>query len=298
MTTGFRQTLAERSRERIKKQKRLRRYFWAVYFFVILGAFGYIVIHPAWFIKEVRIEGAYSLSPHALSEKIIDHLSGRTFLFLPKQSFLFVSKRDIAENILTQYSRIFNVKVSISGFDTLLIVVDERRPQLLGCPLPTSSSSCFYIDQNGVLFEPAPRFSPGVFLTIVSPLVEERNVNHQVLESSEVELLPPFLSRLRKVLTDRLATEFLASDVTLLAHDDAEISLYHQSDQKSVWQLRFNRKSDFAKTLFYLDSALSTETFQADWLKAPKALEYVDARFGKKIFYRYLTYATSSSANN
>jgi len=299
MNISFRQALAERSRERERHYRRAARYFWLFYLMIIFCTSVYIVVHPFWFIQEIKVGGTYALSPHSLAQVVQENLSGEMFYLFPRQSFLFATKRKIANDLLEKYPRLNRVRISVEGLNVLLIEVDERRPMIIGCPTELSTSTaCFYLDQNGVMFEPSPRFSPGVFFTVVSPLIKPSNINYQILSPNEVVDLPNFVKQIEAISEKQLITDFLIGDTELLANDDVAVRLHQSKNQGDFWELRFSRRNDFAKSLFYFDAAVGTEAFQADWLKSSEALEYIDVRFGKKVFYRFSTYATSSAISN
>lgn len=73
---------------------------------------------------------------------------------ISSKSILFVNKEKISNSILEKFPDINKAIVSQKFPQTLGVVVTERTPVGAYCPLMDSNINCFYIDKDGVIFQP------------------------------------------------------------------------------------------------------------------------------------------------
>jgi hypothetical protein len=160
-------------------------------------------------------------------------------------------------------------------------LVEERNPAALLCAgsnatgTDSGAISCSFMDENGFIFQPAPSFSGGIFVKFIdqrqatSSSIENAAIGKETISEPELQKLLSF----EKLLGSQAIT---VSKIILKKNGEYEIYL------KEGWYILLNSKNEpnpsFNNLLLVLDSNIKE--------KRPQ-LEYIDLRFGNKVFFKY-----------
>ncbi|MDO8561156.1 MAG: hypothetical protein Q7R91_02990 [bacterium] len=251
---------------------------------VVAGVF-YALRLPRLRIQEISIVGAKSILEDDISSLALSDISGSSFYLIPKDSYFFVRLSRIENLIKNKFLRIVEVRAQKTFKSALNIVVTERDIWGMGCikteikevaGIASKQESikktgpCFYIDKTGFAFEDVSSFEGGLLPVVYTD--GEGTLGSSIIQSSNVA----FFEEAAKTLESSLQLPLLSVEISSKNSDDVRLNL------KEGWSLIVLRNKPSSNWISFLKTLLDGE------IKDKRAgLDYVDLRFGNKVFYKY-----------
>ncbi len=234
----------------------------------LLGGLTYIARMPNLQVRNIFFEGVEILEKEELEKKTLEFMEGNYAYFIPKSSLALVSAGALEQFLSKEFLAIASIKVSKRYPDTLGIYLKERKPWGIFCI--NQASGCVYLDHTGFAYESAPGSMGSLILKIKSDYLGVE-IGASPLSTASVE----YLERIRRGFLETLGLEIVGFE--LLAKIPSEIRARTQDG----FEVYLSRDDDLEKTLRILKPVLGEEIG-----KRRKDLEYIDARFGSKVFFR------------
>lgn len=226
-------------------------------------------------IKSVTIVGNKVTDSYLVEKLVKEQIAGYYLWFFPKANFLIYPKGKIKDKLTSEFKIFKEVSISLKGIKTLEIKVLEREGKYTWCgnSFTDSPEKCYFMDENGYIFDVAPYFSGDVYLKFFGK--GELGVNFS----------PDIFSKLISFRDNIEKLEIKTSSLSV--KDDGDIELYLANSSQNTPKIIFKTNSDFEKILGNLQAILATEPLQSDFKKKYSSLEYIDLRFGNKVYYRF-----------
>ena len=219
-------------------------------------------------IKEIAIKGNNSVSVEVLRDKIAGHLNWSYYGIFPRDNIFFIPKEEIKKDILIDIPRVKNVRLDRKlFFRNLAVEITERQNGGILCRRET----CSFIDEDGFVFEKAPYFSGSIYLRFFDERVGSSSdiaMGENLLSSGEFKKLLDFKELASKKRVD-------ISEIVLKKEETYEI---HTAEK---WRILIN--SRHGANDFFINLATTLDEIKDERLK----LDYIDLRFGNKIFYKF-----------
>lgn len=130
---------------------------------LIIGGLAAFIKSPRFLITNITVSGVRSLEAESVIEVARQGIRGAALGIVPRSHIFFLSKRAWQRAILEELPAAERIIVSFDGM-TANVDVTEREPQYVWCPTDTTDTRCAFLDDTGLRFEIAPRYSRGVFL--------------------------------------------------------------------------------------------------------------------------------------
>ncbi len=268
-------------RKEAKRAKLGRRKRRALYLNVLAAAFVVLAMAggltwasraPALSVKNLDIHGSRALS-HDVVREVVERMIDHPLAFaLGRKNIVLYPRAAIARAILELDPKIASVDVSAVALDSVVVTLEERRPVALWCSASENvQAPCYFLDRDGYLFALAPEFSGPVFTRFYGPLSSAEPLRATLLDSTTFRSLIGFIEKVGEL---GLKTE------SLLVRDEYDYELLLTGGSK----IFFARSDELSRVLENLSSVLSSETFKE---RGALSLEYIDLRFGNKVYYRY-----------
>jgi hypothetical protein len=148
--------------------------------FVVIAWLSY---RPLFQVESVVLEGVRGIDQSAVSAIITEPLSWRIVSRVNRNNMFFYPRGLVLRELMALDPRVADAKLTFDGARRLRITLREYIPSLLYCikgePSPVSGSStpdafddCYFADERGYVFTPAPTWSGYPFLTIVASSTE------------------------------------------------------------------------------------------------------------------------------
>ena len=279
----FSNTVSKRIRTRRRGETSLLRHVvWGGLTMCIVVGIGvalwYVTRLPYVTITHIEVEGADTVREDHVRAAMDMVLNGSYMLLVPHR-FAYTYPHDALVTALQAEARIRAVEIVRTKKDTLRVVLEEYVPYALWCTEEVVQNTCYFLDSAGYAFAPAPLLAGGSLVRHI----DEGNTElteKVVYTSDDLRAVHAFVSRLERELTLRV-TEVVytkALDIKLRINGGGTILIA--------------RDTDFDATFEYLVSVLASDTFTH---LEPGNFNYIDLRFGKKIFVNEETAQTATS---
>ncbi|MEO5646000.1 MAG: hypothetical protein ABIO57_02940 [Candidatus Paceibacterota bacterium] len=261
----------------VKPEQSKQRVNWKLILWLSLGAIliaGIIVLIklPRLQINNIEVVGANVADPGDVTEFVKMELQGKKLFFLPKTSIILVPEHKLEKDLKAQFSRFQTVRVSRKNFSTLTVTVSEYQGVYLWC---SDEENCYFMDQNGIAFAPAPVFSGSAYIKIFGGTVQP--LPFQALSTAQNDRVTLLLTKLPAIMI--VPTEFhFTSDHQL------DVLFNHDGHQASIM---FDPMADTQDALNVLFTGLRTNPLATKFHDSSKVLEYIDLRFSNRVVYKF-----------
>lgn len=252
---------------------------------MIVAFFGMLLI-SVWYgtraeavtISKVSVSGGETISHEEVERVVREKLDGAYLKFIPR-TFAFTYPHEDVEKSVREIKRIKNLSITRSGGNELVVEFDEYTPHALWCK-DSVSDGCYFLDENGYSFSSAPSLSGGSFMRFVT-IGRGPKEHEQAFETGEYHRAHELINLFRESDWDVSKAEIdAAGDAFLTITDGGEFKVSLKQDAKA--------------TVDNLLTVLNSDKFAHIH---PGNFEYVDLRFGTKVFVNEVTLETTASSS-
>jgi len=255
--------------------------FWLfVFLLFLLGSGGFFAFHYKILeIKEIVILGNQKIKTEDI-KPVLEKETIHKILFIKTRNVFLADLEKINKDLLKTFPLIANIKTEKTLLGVLKAQIIERVPIGILC----DSQSCFYFDSQGIVFEKAEGNN-----NFIDP-----SANLRVNSEQQVKIILE-LADYRITLTNKEITEENAEGILELGKklkDNFNIGLSEivlSSNQKQLrvktsegWTIFFEPENALLEQISNLNILLADKTISKD----RKNLDYIDMRYGSKIFYK------------
>jgi cell division septal protein FtsQ len=231
---------------------------------------------PFMLINAVEVTGNTTLSDSSIADAVLADVSGDYLFVFPKNNIFLYPKFKTEADLLQQMPTIAKVNVEAKNFNTLQVMVTERARKALWCGQTLdTSSSCFWLDQDGVAFS-------AVFdLSLDGNGTTTYQKYYGGLTGGEPQqYLTPDQFYSLSALIDALAQNQQSNSITGIAVDTQnDATVYFENGFKLLFSLSANGGDVYQRFVL----ALSSDAFANHQLSD---FQYLDLRFGDKLYYK------------
>ena len=250
-----------------------------------------------WTITNVQVSGIEQEKAPAIREATLVAVNGSYLGLFSRANAFVYPRRSLERTLMQSYTEAQRVSIHRSGLHTLIIDIEERKPAALICTtLPDFNGnelslddpgSCYFADENGLIFKKAPSFSGAVYHRYYIPGLAEK------AEASSTQGIVAEMAtttdefRLVQGVYDTLQRNTLVTDA-LLMKDNGEYEAYVRNPgaSSSTVVVYFNTITSPATQISNLISFWKHSVDTARTLKKVPEFESIDVRYGANVFYR------------
>lgn len=226
----------------------------------------YAVRLPFVTITNVVVHGTETVLSEDVRARAEVLLKGTYFGFVPRRFSLALPIKDIQKSI-HDIPRVADTFLTIEG-STLNIHVREYIPDMLWCASATATSTCFYVGANGVAYEQAPQLTGSMFMRFVVS-DNEPQIGDVLLDDNSRTLL----IAIAQIIEER--HDFYVARIEYTKDNDAVLYL------SGGGRLLVSTEGNLEETYANLASVLASDEYGG---LTPGNFEYIDLRFGNKVF--------------
>ena len=251
---------------------------------IVVALFGsvYIMFRTRLFtVTKYDLQGIPQASIPTIESRLAEIASVPLYKVLPSNRIFSHRREAIRDLVVTTLPGTKSVAIVPTSLHTLRITVNSYTP-------------LFKLDDNhaitkeGIIYEELDRTRKLPYLDVASSSIvtrKENDISIQTLVASTTipyEKLATLIEKIDSVL-------YPVSKVSIDSYGD--VGLY---DDRGTSQIKLPLTSDMNKIWSNILSAIDTEPLKSKLVKEGDALEYLDARFGNKVFYKFTN--TNSAA--
>jgi|GEM_PF-1530159 len=285
----------------LKKKKRIGSFviFWILIVLVISGA-GYLLYCPALAITKVSVEGARVMDSNNISDYVIQAISGKFWFVFPERNDLLYPARGIEAGLLKKFPRLAEATIDLTDRNSLVVSVKERDLDTVWCrgnevteAVASSTESepaendCYFADDRGLVFAPAPTFVGSVFVELHGGLASDP-IGTNPLSESAYKIASGFAKTLPNVFNKTANSQYRFLAVNILDKDDYSAIVVDSSRTgDNIWQILIGSDTDANTLAGNLYTILESSAFRKDMLDHKNNISSIDLRYGKKVFYKF-----------
>lgn len=235
-------------------------------------------------IKNIAVSGNITATSPDIEENVNSALAGAYFRIFSKRNIFIYPRAVVRESILKNFTRTKDVKVSFKDFNTISVEISEYAPFAEWCGEKTllkaaSSPSCYFMDDSGYIFASAPTFTGNVYLVYYGKLPQSLS------SSSESVIGKSFLPQ--KIFSN---VSIFAGNLKSFGLPPRDITRDENGDYTarllSGARILFSESEDLATTSENLLTIIGSGKIPLKDQKFLSNLDYLDLRYGNKIFYK------------
>jgi len=252
-------------------------------------------------IAEVQIVGNKIVDTEAIRTIVDEQITGKYLWLFPKTNILFYPENNIKNELQNKFKRLKEVSLSIESNKVLLVSLVEQEAKYIWCganlPVEIDSPNMnnnnqkyYFLNEDGYIFDEAPYFSGEVYfkfygLTDVGHLDSERST------SVDIPLGSYFSKQnFKQLISFRdILVSIGLKPIALYATPDGDIQilLSDKTPAGSGPKIIFRADSNFQNVAENLEAALNTEPLQSKFKNNYSSLQYIDLRFGNKVYDKF-----------
>ncbi|MFC1615006.1 cell division protein FtsQ/DivIB [Patescibacteria group bacterium] len=223
-------------------------------------------------ISEINISGNEVTNEKDIRKITQREMSGKYGWLFHRDNIFIYPKRNIEKELFALDKRIQEINIYRDSLTGIAIEVSERKPRYVWCESAHEeevADNCFFLDDEGYIFAKAPQFSGSVFFEFYGTRdFADNPLGNTFFEKSEFEKFVALKNEMERFNFEPVAfMEKEKGDFNILLKDGVNIM--------------FNKNQDIDVQLENLNSVAETIN------SSNKQLEYVDLRFGNKVFYKF-----------
>ncbi len=235
-------------------------------------------------IQTVKVSEAAGAETEKIKQSVEKEISGNYLFFFPKKNFLLYPSRSILKKLSGEFKMFKDISLRISKDRALLVSLTPRKASYLWCGEEYKRSAkepCYFLDDTGYIFEEAPFFSGNVYFKFYGKLAGEES------NPAGMEYLSGIFNKI--ILFKKTLEEIGLRPFALQGMDAGNMEFFLSSSNSSPLPpaVIFNANGDFNILAENLHTALSTEPLRSDFQKKYSSLEYIDLRYGNRVYYRF-----------
>lgn len=251
-------------------------------FFVTGGGISH---NAKWRIERIDVVGTKSVSEDVVRTLVRQKLEGNYFFVYARENSRLFPIVEIEQMLLETFPRIQSVFVERVDNHAIVVAVAERKPYALWCGDVFNAemyelNNCWFIDENGFVFDRAPIFSRGVYMEVYGKLVEKNTG----------DALRASLPYSRYTTANTFAKDLTVSvgkplRIAIKPEGELEATIYSSTKYPflSGVTIRFKDESNPEILIKNLLSAIPVQ-FPGN-IAPKKKLLYIDMRFGNKVIF-------------
>lgn len=255
-------------------------------FFAILASLIYISNRPSLNISEINIVGNKVLDVQTLKNTVQKQLTGKYLWFFSKTNILLYPESKIKSELKNKFKRIQDVNLSVKDNQVLMVSLNEREAKYTWCgqivDFAANQDKCYFLDQNGYIFDEAPYFSGEVYFKFYGMVGLDDSGTPLGSYFSKENFTKLIL--FKDTLINMGLKPFMLSTMD---NGDVELYLSTQTTKSTYPKIIFNINADLQNVAENLQAALTTEPLQSKFKNKYSSLEYIDLRFGNKVYDKF-----------
>lgn len=238
-----------------------------IFVLFIVGAVGFFRMSK-FKIQKISIKSySESIDKDELLRYVSNYLDKKYLGIFPLDNFFLFSKNEVKQDVLKDFPQIKEIILNKDFPNTINLEIKERESEAILC----YENDCSFLDEDSFIFQKAPFFSGS---TIVK-FRDERSgsvrpsLGDMLLDSDQFKNLIKF--------KDLLKSEKIEAEEIILK--DENIYDIIISDN---WKIVIDKENKIEDTFISLKTVIDSKI--KDKIKN---LEYIDLRFGNRVFYKF-----------
>lgn len=275
----------------IRHNRRIRRLRFFVFFLVLLiaiiFALSFFSGRKGMMINKIEITGTHIIDQNDIREEIYQNIFGKYIYLFDKANGFIYPHDQIYNNLISKFPRIEKLSVYRDNLKTLHIDITEKVGSYLYCGvnIPENEEelgeNCYFINNEGLIFDKAPYFSGNVYLKYYVDLENGHNkpLGLKLFNTEYFYKITRFIEGISSlgfkpiyIVIDKDGTNYLYLD---------------NKNNKNIPKIIFKNDDDFDIIKDNFEIAMKKKEFSNEVNLKYDRLLYIDLRFKNKVLYKF-----------
>lgn len=244
----------------------------------VVALFYFYFYTPLFSVTAYQISGVDEESRISISERLSTLDKQKAYKLFPRDKIFTYSTKIIYSTIIEAVPETKSIEVRPVGLHTIKIEVTPLRPLFR-----VSNSQA--LTEDGIIFSTKYKLTSFPLITIASSTthtIKNHGITFTQMVIPGMDTTTVFLSELSSISDKVSSIIFPVGSIVVEATGD--ISCYNEDKTSKILLLI---DSDFKKVWSTIVSAIDTDPLKLKLAKNREGLEYLDVRYGNKVFYRF-----------
>jgi len=243
-------------------------------------------------IKEIEIAGNKIVETETIKTTIEQQIARKYLWIFPKANILYYPKNTIKNELQNKFKRLKDISLSIKDNKILKVSLSERLALYIWCGAMSpeallledsrskaSGEKCYFLDEDGYVFDEAPYFSGDVYFKFYGSLDTDNPLGSYFSKQNFKQLIS-----FKDILTN-MKLKIIA--LSIINNEDAEMILVKGRFSITEPKIIFKINADFQNIAENLQAAINTEPLQSKFKNKYGTLQYIDLRFENKVYDKF-----------
>lgn len=249
--SSYRKNSIKSKIDRVKPKKSILKklWFWVSCFSVIvLIAIVYFLLFFSHIqVANINISGNQKVDTEEIKNVILKDINFNIISIggwnVNSKSMLLVDEKKISKDILSRFFVVETVKIARKLPQSLEVLITERKPVGVFC----EANNCFYIDQNGEIFEGVRTIQDGILI------VRQSGKNLATIKEGDIVIERDIINKLSKI-QENMKANFQINLVSALINESSRLNVVTENGWKIYFDL--SSGSDINSQITKLNSLL------------------------------------------
>lgn len=239
----------------------------------------------------VEVTGNKIVDTEAIKTVVREQIIGKYFWLFPKTNILFYPESKIKNELQDKFKRLKDINLSIKNNKVLGISLSERKALYIWCgkaiPEIESNQKCYFMDEDGYIFDEAPYFSGEVYFKFYGGASINADLPAQAGNPSGSYFSKQNFKKL--ISFKDILIGIGLKPVALSAGEDGNVQVFLSGGTTLATgpKIILKADADFQNVAENLEAALNTEPLQSKFKNKYSSLQYIDLRFGNKVYDKF-----------
>ena len=278
--------------KRAKRKTKIRLFvLYVIFMAVIILGLSFLSQWNKMKIDKINVIGAHIIWESDIQKKVETDISGKYFYLFSKSNAFLFPKSYIYNDLITSFTRIEKLTITRADLKTLNITLTERTGSFLWCgeripeKLDEIGENCYFINNDGYIFDKAPYFSGNLYFKFYIPLEKSENnspLTKQVLPKEKFISLMGFVDKITSL-------GFKPAYIRYNSNNTAELYLESKigdTSPKIIFSTEAGNNDDLKQLADDFSLAMKKPEFAEEIKNNYNRLLYIDLQFKNKVLYK------------
>ncbi len=263
--------ISDTLKQKKKNVRKVKTYLWLVAALLVLIGLIYVLRMPYIQITEVEVTGNAFVSTQEIKNETETILNSSILGFIPRRNIFIFSQRELEMHI-KKNPAVVSVNIKKDFFNKLTVTIVEQEKEIIYCT-STDHTECLYINKTGFIYAKLSDFVIPEQEVIIYSELGQKHIEDRILDEKLYINVVSFIKSTTRY-DIKIGKVYIKSDQTLefVTRDGVRIitSIYDDFEK------------DFSNLIALFEKQILTKE------QLPQ-IEYIDVRFGNKVFYKNKT---------
>lgn len=147
----------------VRQKRKRRKVLWWIFIVLVIALVIYLIYGQAFRIKSIVVEGNKHTSTEEIAKIGQEYRDAHRFLIFPQDNLLFFPKKKFVKAVMEQVPGVAKVELDSDSDKTVHVKISDRKATGIWCN-DNFLSDCYFFDDSGIVFKESFNFIGSIFV--------------------------------------------------------------------------------------------------------------------------------------